>query len=787
MKVGSTTYIRLEGFVPSWRQAVLLEVKRSGLHLAVRVTDAELAGEDEKWKNLTFFEVSGCKFLLVAGDSNRTRPACLAPHRSLEVDPALIVAAAGTILESEDAQFATASDDLGKDKKAKKAHLQLLQDSSGEDSSSDESDEDDVLKILSKARNAMTEEGMLGEDSRPSKKTSRSRYPMLEKAKTKEAGGTMSHLESVLRNSVSAGSQDGMGSLNALVQLEILKTLQGKKAKDKDHGGREEFSGEDTDLSSSSSEGTTRLKGAGKAWQAYRKGRKAMRRRPTKHVKRYIKEVELFLGVSAEMPYQLTDYSKKLSWGKHRSLMRIHFAISHMFAIDVEKQTSIGCPRNDTVAESSAPSFVGQWRLENCVVVDGAPRPGRETEVRGRTPGPRGNRLLPESHGRAREERQVPSSTTRRRPRQGEVRKRKEEGFEDGASRRRSGPVTAEKQRAGLDGGLCIGDNPIFDLINKQHGSFCRYYRIHAKMSQEQTGAVTPDSKAVGKPFALFPSRLPWTISSESKRRRGLKADVRCEALKLMHRIWAFLNYLHAGSPCSTSAISEAVRMAFEGKWTAQHETYARAMHSKLLDYCACPRGTMERGSAKLSALIEKIQCSQYDPSISFDEASCGALPVDPTRISLPDQAGILDPREHLCGERLEQFVQMPHQIPEPCRSSLDPPACHKVSDEDWPVVLRKLFDADMITFIPKKDVLSEGRRLIKGGLFCVPHKPQSDRLINDRRPANLREKRLNWCQLPSGPLLCQLILEKYQSVRASGDDLSNYFYLIKHLESWYP
>ncbi len=333
MKVGSTTYIRLEGFVPSWRQAVLLEVKRSGLHLAVRVTDAELAGEDEKWKSLTFFEVSGCKFLLVEGDSNRTRPTCLAPHRSLEVDPALIVAAAERVLESEDAQFATASDDLGKSKKPKKAHLQLLQDSSDEDSSSGDSDEDDVLKILSKARSAMTEEGMLGEDSKQKKKTGKGRYPMLEKAKAKEAGGTVSHLESVLKNSVSAGSQDGMGSLNALVQLEILKTLQGKKGKDKDRGDKEELSGEDTDLSSSSSEGTTRLKGAGKALQAYRKGRKAMRRRPTKHVKRYIREVELFLGVSAEMPYQLTDYSKKLGWGKHRSLMRIHFAISHMLQL----------------------------------------------------------------------------------------------------------------------------------------------------------------------------------------------------------------------------------------------------------------------------------------------------------------------------------------------------------------------------------------------------------------------------------------------------------------------
>ena len=329
VKVGSTTYIKLEDFDPAWRQAVLLEVKRGGFKLAVRVTDAELEGEDEKWKDLTFFVVRGCKFLLVEGDSSRTRPTCLAPHRSLEVDPAAIVTAASQVLESEDAQFATASDDLGQDKKTMKAHLETMKDSSGEDLSSEDSEEDNILRLLSKARSSMTDEGMLGDNSRRQKKVEKSRYPMLDKAKKKETVGATSHLESVLKQTVSAGSQDGMGSLNALVQLEILKALQGKKSKDKDHGDKDELTEEDSDLSSSSSEGTTRLKGAGKALQAYRKGRKAMRRKPAKHVRRYIKEVELFLGVSADVPYQLTDYSKRLSWGKHRSLMRIHFAISH--------------------------------------------------------------------------------------------------------------------------------------------------------------------------------------------------------------------------------------------------------------------------------------------------------------------------------------------------------------------------------------------------------------------------------------------------------------------------
>ena len=77
--------------------------------------------------------------------------------------------------------------------------------------------------------------------------------------------------------------------------------------------------------------------------------------------------------------------------------------------------------------------------------------------------------------------------------------------------------------------------------------------------------------------------------------------------------------------------------------------------------------------------------------------------------------------------------------------------------------------------------------QVIKGGLFCVPHKPESDRLINDRRPLNIRERRLNWCELPSGVMLSQLVLEEHQIIRASGYDLSNYFCFIKHLDEWLP
>lgn len=99
-------------------------------------------------------------------------------------------------------------------------------------------------------------------------------------------------------------------------------------------------------------------------------------------------------------------------------------------------------------------------------------------------------------------------------------------------------------------------------------------------------------------------------------------------------------------------------------------------------------------------------------------------MAVDPSRISLPEKARTLDPRQHLSGQQLQQFEQTPQDIPTTlsCPSSNhDPPACHKAKDEDWPPLLRKLHAANMIDFLPRSQVLAEGRKLIKGGVVLRP------------------------------------------------------------------
>ena len=49
-----------------------------------------------------------------------------------------------------------------------------------------------------------------------------------------------------------------------------------------------------------------------------------------KHVKRYIREVEHHLGATRQTPYQLSDYTRRLNWGKQKSLLRTHFVVSEI-------------------------------------------------------------------------------------------------------------------------------------------------------------------------------------------------------------------------------------------------------------------------------------------------------------------------------------------------------------------------------------------------------------------------------------------------------------------------
>ena len=86
------------------------------------------------------------------------------------------------------------------------------------------------------------------------------------------------------------------------------------------------------------------------------------------------------------------------------------------------------------------------------------------------------------------------------------------------------------------------------------------------------------------------------------------------------------------------------------------------------------------------------------------------------------------------------------------------PKARHLVPRGSEEELYRLLLSRGMIVLVPEDQVPrgADGSPLV-GGLFCVAHKAEVDRLINDRRPLNAVEGRLFWAQLPHGCLLSSL------------------------------
>ena len=156
--------------------------------------------------------------------------------------------------------------------------------------------------------------------------------------------------------------------------------------------------------------------------------------------------------------------------------------------------------------------------------------------------------------------------------------------------------------------------------------------------------------------------------------------------------------------------------------------------------------------------------------------------------MSLPAAAGIVDPRRFLKGHHLETFDNLASCIPHGVEPAVATKGCFKVEPKELFEVNSKLLRSGVATLIPESMGLKDSHgNIITGGLFAVDHKPSSDRIILDRRPFNELERRLVWAKLPHGSLLTQLIVPPGYSIRGSGDDLSNYFYLLKHNQDWLP
>lgn len=329
MKVGDTAYVRLEGFDPEWRQAVIVTARSGGeLLLAVRVSKSELA-----LQSFSSFEIASDSgtFILVEGDRKRLRSTCPYPHRSLEVEPRKLLTNARVLQEEDPATFATASEDLPKEPKAEKLNLGLLDEDSQTEESSEGSDNsgEGVLRLLKKAGKLQRDRGIPGAE-RSGRSKSKDRYPLLETQKKSQSLSLLDRtLEELVPKGNNAASSSQQMDVNSLIQLELLRELKGRGRSKKSRSAEEEYLSSSSRADSSSVEGE-KLRGAGKALKAFRQKRKQKRRNPLKYVRRYVREVEDQLGVVDNSAYKLIDYTRRLQWGKFKTLMRFHYALSEV-------------------------------------------------------------------------------------------------------------------------------------------------------------------------------------------------------------------------------------------------------------------------------------------------------------------------------------------------------------------------------------------------------------------------------------------------------------------------
>ena len=340
VKAGQLVFIKLDHFVPPWRQAVVLTEKGRFFILAVRVTAGET--NEEAARLFSHYECEGCHFLLVQGHSSQMREQCTFAMRGLEVASNAVKAAGLLALQQDDLNYATASEDIpaGGQMTAAMSSRALVEDSSDEDPDDEDGSGDEILQLLRKAKKASP--GGVTSTENPKSGTAKkgNRYALLTANKSSGKPASSGGIETVLQQAISSGQPElASQSLNALVSMELLKVLKGKSGKKGNQSSLLTDEQEDSDASSlDSSSSAGKRGGASRAMKEYRRGHKAMRKNPMKHVRRYIKEVEYHLGASADTAYNLSDFTRKLNWGNQRTLLRVHYALSEILQTLLKNQ-----------------------------------------------------------------------------------------------------------------------------------------------------------------------------------------------------------------------------------------------------------------------------------------------------------------------------------------------------------------------------------------------------------------------------------------------------------------
>ena len=201
------------------------------------------------------------------------------------------------------------------------------------------------------------------------------------------------------------------------------------------------------------------------------------------------------------------------------------------------------------------------------------------------------------------------------------------------------------------------------------------------------------------------------------------------------------------------------------------------------------------KGMFNILDMLSKLECGCDKMNLHDDTRQhgfAGAISPQPVTVdqilnTVPLQAGLVHPEEHLLEDRASVFLDSKSRVSDPPPLPCDVPVgCYMVDPQDEANLRRFLLERGMAKLLRSADVakMADGQP-ITGGLFGVPHR-KGLRLIFDDRPANAHQDRLGWAKetLPNGIMFSRMILHPGEGIRGTLDDISSYFYRCRNAES---
>lgn len=328
LKVGAKGFLKLgDNFEePRWREALVVSIKGEWLQCLARCKRAEV---DQA--GLSKIENDEGIFCLVETPFNLLLSGVTGNFRALEADEKnLLHEGVKTVHSEEDLNFATASDAKPQRSTALVRSSKPKDSSSVSPSPSSAEEGGDLAaalrqKWLGSGTGKGRRENSEDSGSPPARKRT-SRFAMIErKSKKKEKSQPGSkELSQELMLRAASGSAD---PLQGLLALQLAQNLDARGKRSKKKHQRRSPSGSTSSSESDRGAGDRTLKGHSKAVKNYQGSKRRMFRDPVKYIKRYVRDIEEELG-AADRPFRITDYNKKIFWGKNRTLQRCHYLVS---------------------------------------------------------------------------------------------------------------------------------------------------------------------------------------------------------------------------------------------------------------------------------------------------------------------------------------------------------------------------------------------------------------------------------------------------------------------------